>query len=96
MKQRLLVGTLDYGTGHISRSDGFIPAELLVSLPNSTTDISYSGDNLREKLQERIDASDIRFQLKLYWAHPHSDEDGNPDALRYSQNDIRLIVDYLE
>ena len=92
----LRIGTLDYGTGHISRSDGDISAKWLVSLPNSTTDVSYSSNELADELQKNINAASDRFQLKVYWAHPHTDEDGFPDALRYSQSNVHLIVEYLE
>ncbi len=90
------IGTLDYGTGPISRADGDIPAEMLVQFPNSVTAISYGNDNLRSKLQESIDASKTRFQLKLYWASPHSNEDGIADGLEYHNETIYIMVFYVE
>ena len=91
----LRIGALDYGTGPLSRSDGDIPAKMMVQLPNSTTVINYADDNLRAELQEKIDISDTRFQLKIYWASPHSDDDGVADGLEYHNDSIYLTFDYL-
>jgi hypothetical protein len=96
----LRIGTLDYGTapftlpGCLSIRD--IPVELLVEFPNSITDINYSGDELANALQEKIDAESDRFQLKLYWTHPHTNEDGNEDGLGYYMNGTYLVVQYSE
>jgi hypothetical protein len=92
----LRIGTLDYGTGPLNRTDGDIPAEMLVQFPNSITDINYSGDELANALQDRIDAESNRFQLKVYWSHPSTDEDGEQDALVYQRDGTYLIVQYSE
>ena len=90
----LRIGTLDYGTGQLSLSARDIPAKMLVQLPNSITDISYSGDELANELQKNIDAASDRFQLKVYWSHPSID--GVRGGLRYLQEDIHLTVQYTE
>jgi len=92
----LRIGTLDYGTGLLSVSDGEIPAKLLVQLPNSTTDISYSSNGLADELQNNINEASDRFQLKVYWSHPQANEDEIRDMLQYKQEDIYLIARYLE
>ena len=92
----LRVGTLDYGVGTLSGADADIPAEMIVQFPNSTTDINYSGDSLREKLQEKINAEGIRFQLKIYWSHPSSNLDDISDSLLYNLDTIHLFVQYIE
>jgi len=96
----LRIGTLDYGTGPFtvpsSVSIRDIPAKLLIQLPNSTTDVSYSSNELADELQKNINAASDRFQLKIYWSHPHTDEDGIADGLLYLQGDIYLIVQYTE
>ena len=92
----LRIGTIDYGTGALSASDADIPAELLVSLPNSTTHISYSSDELADELQKNINSGKDRFQLKLYWSHPGSNLDDASDGLIYAQDDIHLAVQYIE
>jgi hypothetical protein len=69
---------------------------MLVQFPNSVTDINYGDDELVNALQERIDAGSDRFQLKLYWSHPYTDEDGEQDALDYQRDNTYLIVQYSE
>ena len=91
----LRIGTLDYGTD-LGVSDRDIPAKLLVQLPNSTTDVSYSSNELADELQKNINAASDRFQLKIYWSHPYTDEDGIADGLLYLLGDIYLIVQYTE
>jgi len=88
------IGTLDYGTD-LSVSDRDIPAKLLVQLPNSTTDVSYSSNELADELQKNINAASDRFQLKIYWSNPHTDEDGIADGLRYREG-VYLTVQYTE
>jgi len=96
----LRIGTLDYGTGPFtvpsSVSIRDIPAKLLVQLPNSITDIDYSSNDLADELQKNINAASDRFQLKIYWSHPHTDEDESADGLLYLQGGIHLIVQYTE
>jgi len=69
---------------------------LLVQFPNSTTDISFSNNELADELQKNINAASDRFQLKVYWSHPHANEDEIHDKLLYKQGDIYLIVQYIE
>lgn len=89
----LRVGTLDYGTLEVA--DRNIPASLLVQLPNSTTDINYGEDNLKNALQSKIDAGSNRFQLKLYWSHPSSNGNGEQDTLAYHFDSIHIRVEYI-
>lgn len=89
----LRVGALDYGT--LESADRKIPASLLVQFPNSTTDINYGEDNLKNALQGKIDAGGNRFQLKLYWSHPSSNGNGEQDTLAYLFDSIHLRVEYI-
>jgi len=90
------IGTLDYGRGLLEISDRDIPASMLIQLPNSTTNVNYSDDNLKNALQNKIDGGSSRFQLIIYWSHPGSDRDGQWDGLEYSPRNIHLIIEYVE
>jgi hypothetical protein len=69
---------------------------MLLQLPNSVTDISYSGQALIDELQDRINEGSDRLQLKVYWSHPHSDNDSIADGLRFLQSSIKLFIHYRE
>ncbi len=90
----LRIDTLDYGTGQLSGLDGDISSKLLVQLPNSITDISYSSHELANELQKNINAASDRFQLKVYWSHPYYF--GVQGGLSYRREDIYLTVQYTE
>lgn len=90
----LRLGVLDYGTGALSSSDGNIGAEMLVQFPNTVTTIDYHESNLLNKLQDKIDAENPRFQIKVYWSNPHSDDDSDPDGLMYTPSGISLRIRY--
>jgi hypothetical protein len=90
----LWIGNLDYGTGTLRVSDADIPANKIIQLPNSTTNINTGNNELANELQKNTDASDERFQLKIYWSHPSSNEDGGPDGLKYQKEDVSLTIQY--
>jgi len=74
---------------------GNIPAKMLVRFPTSVTTITYSSNDLADELQKNINAGNARLQLKIYWASPTSDDDGNPDGLEYHNEGIFMIVQYI-
>jgi hypothetical protein len=92
----LWIGTLDYGTGPLQDSDRSIPAQRLATFPNSVTAISYDGESMKTALQSRIDAGNPRFQLKMYWSRPSSNDNGNEDGLGYLPGNISLRVQYTD
>lgn len=92
----LRLGTLDYGTGNLGTAAGTISANMLVQFPNSISDIDYSSDELTDALQKNINAGSERFQMKIYWSHPHNNDDEVADYLQYLKEDIYLTIQYTE
>jgi len=92
----LRIATTNYGARPLRVSDASITGNRIAQLPNSTTNISCSSSELINELQRKIDASTDRFQLKIYWSNPNSNDDGGPDGLKYQVEDVSLTIQYRE
>ncbi|MBN1299522.1 MAG: hypothetical protein JW997_07540 [Actinobacteria bacterium] len=92
----LRIGAIQYGTGTLKLSDGNIPAELLIQLPNHTTNIRYGDSSLADELQKNINALNERLQFKIWWSNPGSNDDNDADGLKYMKEDVWLTIQIIE
>jgi len=91
---KLILHTIYYGPGDLNTVALGSPNKVfLVSLPNTVTDISYSGSNLTNAIQAAIDNGDPRFQIRIKWEHPAAYGAGTWHGLQYFKPDIYLTVE---
>ena len=86
----LNINVLDWGARAITQDDFKIDGIFVSSYdsPNITCNVS----KLKEELQKAINAGKSRFQIRIHFSGPKTDNDGQEDGWRYSQSNINLNV----
>jgi hypothetical protein len=87
---RLKINVLDWGAEPITQSDFGLDGVLVASYdsPNITCNVS----KLKEELQKAIDEDRSRFQIRIHFSGPYTDNDDEYDGWGYSQGNVGLNV----
>ena len=86
------INVVDWGAEPIVQNDFNLIGIAIQSFisPN----ISCTSDNLKTELQKAINSGKSRFQIRVHFAGPYTDNDGARDGWEYSQANINLNVKY--
>jgi hypothetical protein len=87
---RLKINILDWGAEPITQSDFGLDGVLVASYdsPNITCNVS----KLKEELQKAVDEGKSRFQIRIHFSGPYTDDDDEADGWGYSQGNVGLNV----
>jgi hypothetical protein len=84
------INVVDWGAGPIVQNDFNLIGVAIQSFisPN----ISCTSENLKSELQKAINSGKSRFQVRVHFAGPYTDNDGARDGWEYSQANISFNV----
>jgi hypothetical protein len=69
---------------------------IIESYPSDgSCDIICSVSKLKEEIQKAINESRPRFQLRIHFSGPYTDEDGHNDEWLYPFDNIKLNIKYM-
>ncbi|OQA23048.1 MAG: hypothetical protein BWY60_00080 [Actinobacteria bacterium ADurb.Bin346] len=86
------INVVDWGAEPIVQNDFNLIGIAIQSFINPN--ITCTSDNLKSELQKAINAGKSRFQIRVHFAGPYTDNDNAKDGWEYSQNSINLNVTY--
>lgn len=86
----LNINVLDWGARPITQDDFKIDG-IFVSSYNSPN-ITCNVLKLKEELQKAINAGKSRFQIRIHFSGPYTDNDSQEDGWGYSQSNVNLNV----
>jgi len=86
------INIVDWGAEPIVQNDFNLIGVAIQSFINPT--ISCTSENLKSELQKAINSGKSRFQVRVHFAGPYTDNDGAKDGWEYSQSNINLNVKY--
>jgi len=86
----LNINILEWGARPITQNDFKLDGIFVASYdtPNITCNVS----KLKEELQKAVNAGNSRFQIRIHFSGPYTDNDGQDDGWKYSQNNVNLNV----
>jgi len=86
----LYINVLDWGAESITQNDFELDGIFIAGYtsPGITCNIS----KLKEELQKAINGGKSRFQIKIYFCGPFTDNDNKDDWWKYSQSNVNLNV----
>jgi len=91
----LSLTTYYWGPRAIRHGDDTAGGDVLQTLEPAT--FACFNDELKDALQDAVDAGRPRFQLRIHFAGgSNTDEDNNWDGWEYPQNNIKLIITYVQ
>jgi hypothetical protein len=86
--KKLNINVLDWGAEPITQSDFELDGYLIASYDSPNITCNASG--LKGKLQEAINGGKSRFQIRVHFSGPYTDDDSQDDGWRYSQASVAL------
>ena len=88
--ESLWINILDWGAEPIVQSDFSLSGIPIASYgtPNITCNVS----KLTEELQKAINAGKPRFQVRIHFSGPYTDDDNSNDGWGYSQSKVNLNI----
>ncbi len=88
--ESLWINVLDWGAEPISQNDFNLNGIPIASYdtPNITSNLS----KLSEELQKVINAGKSRFQIRIHFSGPYTDDDNSSDGWKYAQSSINMNV----
>jgi len=87
-KDALIINVLDWGAEPITQGDFELEGIRIASYTSSG--ITCNVSKLKEELQKAIDGGKSRFQIRIHFSGPYTDDDGQADGWEYSQGNIGL------
>ena len=84
------VNVVEWGAEPIVQGDFNLTGIAIQSFTNPA--ISCSAQSLKAELQNAVNAGKQRFQIRVHFSGPYTDNDGKKDGWEYSQSDINLNV----
>jgi hypothetical protein len=86
----LNINLVDWGAEPITQADYNLGGVFIASYdsPGITCNVS----KLKEELQKAINGGKSRFQIRIHFSGPQTDNDGDDDGWRYSQGSVNLNV----
>jgi hypothetical protein len=82
-----------WGVRPLKQQDCFAPGNLIASYSIAT--FGCDDPALKNAIQEKIDSGLQRFQLRIYFSGPLTDNDHQADGWMYSQDNVRLKITYI-
>ena len=88
--ESLWINILDWGAEPIVQSDFSLSGIPIASYgtPNITCNVS----KLTEELQKAINAGKPRFQVRIHFSGPYTDDDNSNDGWRYAQGNVNMNI----
>jgi len=84
----LKINVLDWGAESITQGDFELVGIFIASYDSSN--ITCSVSKLKEELQNAINEGKSRFQIRIRFSGPFTDDDGRADGWEYSQSNVNL------
>jgi hypothetical protein len=88
--KKLNINVLEWGAEPITQSDFELDGYLIASY--DSPNITCNSSALKEKLQEAINEGKSRFQIRIHFSGPYTDNDNEADGWGYSQSNVDLNV----
>jgi hypothetical protein len=91
----LYINVVDWGAESITQADfgtSGIPIEGFSS--SGDGNITCNANKLKEELQKAIDDGKSRFQIRIHFTGPFSDNDAEIDGWKYNQSSVNLHIEY--
>ncbi len=88
--ESLWINVLDWGAEPIVQNDFNLSGIPIASYgtPNITCNVS----KLAEELQKAINAGKSRFQIRIHFSGPYTDDDNSSDGWKYTQSNVNMNV----
>jgi len=86
--KKLNINVLEWGAEPITQSDFELDGFLIASYDSPNITCNASG--LKGKLQEAINGGKSRFQIRIHFSGPYTDDDDQADGWKYSQVNVVL------
>jgi len=87
-----LINVVEWGAESIIQSD-FTPQGIAIQSFNSSN-ITCTAEKLKSELQKAINNGKSRFQIRVHFSGPYTDNDGSRDGWEYAQASVNLNVKY--
>ena len=82
----------DWGAEPITQSDFNLPGIAIQSF--TSPDITCNADKLKSEIQNAINSGKVRFQIRVHFAGPYTNNNSAKDGWEYAQQSINLNVSY--
>jgi len=91
----LYINVLDWGAEPIIQADfGTIGIPVEGFSSSGDGNITCGANKLKEELQKAINDGKSRFQVRIHFTGPFSDNDNETDGWKYDQSDVNLHIEY--
>ena len=88
--EALWINVLDWGAEPISQNDFSLSGIPIASY--NTPNITCNVSKLVEELQKAINAGKSRFQIRIHFSGPYTDDDDSSDGWKYTQGNVNINV----
>jgi hypothetical protein len=86
------INVANWGAGPITQNDFNLTG---IAIQNfNSPGITCTADKLKSELQKAINSSKSRFQIRVHFAGPYTDNDSSRDGWEYTQSNINLNVKF--
>ena len=86
------INVVEWGAEPIIQSDFNLPGIAIQSFNSSN--ITCTAEKLKSELQKAINNGKSRFQIRVHFSGPYTDNDGSRDGWEYAQASVNLNVKY--
>jgi hypothetical protein len=86
------INVVDWGAGSIVQSDFKLPGTAIQSFNSSS--VTCTAEKLKTELQKAINKDKTRFQIRVHFSGPYTDNDDSSDGWKYTQANVKLNVKY--
>jgi len=86
------INVVEWGAEPIIQSDFNLPGIAIQSFNSSN--ITCTAEKLKSELQKAINNGKSRFQVRVHFSGPYTDNDGSKDGWEYAQANVSLNVKY--
>lgn len=86
------INVVEWGAEPIIQSDFNLPGIAIQSFNSSN--ITCTAEKLKSELQKAINNGKSRFQVRVHFSGPYTDNDGSRDGWEYAQASVNLNVKY--
>jgi len=86
------INVVEWGAGPIVQSDFTLPGTAIQSFNSSS--VTCTAEKLKTELQKAINNGKTRFQVRVHFSGPYTDNDDSSDGWEYTQANVKLNVKY--
>ena len=86
------INVVEWGAEPIIQGDFNLPGIAIQSF--NDPNITCTAEKLKSELQKAINSGKSRFQLRVHFSGPYTDNDGAKDGWEYAQSSVNLNVKY--